>query len=183
MAGYTNLVLRPFSFFCPFDLLPEKPWGRGCCAICFFCFSACYWNVEDRNRVEFVPPHPSVLVRPVHPDLWKSESNKVWLWGLLKTCSYSLRPMPNAFPTNLQERTAKTWLTALRPLRELRDVLSCAAKQHPSTPRTAFSVPWSFRATNVNWELQYPRYLSPSYGISKWRQNHRIYRRDCEKVG
>lgn len=38
-----------------------------------------------------VPPNPSVLVRPNHPDLWKNASNKVWLWGLLKTCSYPLR--------------------------------------------------------------------------------------------
>lgn len=38
-----------------------------------------------------IPPNPSVLVRPNQPDLWKNESNKVWLWGLLKKCSYPLR--------------------------------------------------------------------------------------------
>lgn len=35
-----------------------------------------------------IPPNPSVLVRPNHPDLWKNESNKVWLF---KTRSYPPR--------------------------------------------------------------------------------------------
>lgn len=104
MAGCASLVSRPFSFFRPFHFLPEKPWGRGCC--CAICFLAprlllkCGGSTQSRVRWSAfkgrlfrrtVPPNPSVLVRPNHPDLWKNASNKVWLWGLLKTCSYPLR--------------------------------------------------------------------------------------------
>ena len=91
-----------FPFFRPFHLLPEKPWGRGCCCAIYFWLLACYCGGSKRSRVRrsafkgrlfrpTIPPNPSVLVRPNHPDLWKNESNKVWLWGLLKTCSYPLR--------------------------------------------------------------------------------------------
>lgn len=104
MAGCASLVSRLFSFFRPFHFLPEKPWGRGCC--CAICFLAprlllkCGGSTQSRVRWSAfkgrlfrrtVPPNPSVLVRPNHPDLWKDASNKVWLWGLLKTCSYPLR--------------------------------------------------------------------------------------------
>ena len=121
-----------------------------------FWLLACYCGGSKRSRVRrsafkgrlfrpTIPPNPSVLVRPNHPDHWMNESNKVWLWGLLKTCSYPLRTYACflLWPCLL---TRMDFILKLETL-DLPEMWCPAAllhlkKQHPSTSRTASLVPW-----------------------------------------
>lgn len=104
MAGCANLVSRPFSFFPPLPSSTGKALGTRMLLCHFFLAprlllkcagskqSRVQWSAfKGRLLRRTIPPNPSVLVRPNHPDLLENESNKVWLWGLLKTCSYPLR--------------------------------------------------------------------------------------------